>query len=61
MHSYLTELLIRQRMADLHKSARRYGSPIPGERPRRSRSVRCRTGWALVEIRLALVRGSGDA
>ena len=61
MHPYLMELLVRQRVADLRTSARRYCSPMPGERRRRSRSVRYRTGWALVEIGLALARGSGDA
>jgi hypothetical protein len=57
MHPYSMELLIRQRVADLHKSARRYSSPMPGWRRPRNCSVGYRAGWALVEIGLALARG----
>jgi hypothetical protein len=56
MNPYLTELLARERRADLRRSARRYGHSVPRRRP-----VRYRAGWALVAIGLALAHGSGDA
>jgi hypothetical protein len=56
MNPYLTELLARERQADLRRSARRYRTPVPRRRP-----VRYRAGWALVAIGLALAHGSGDA
>jgi hypothetical protein len=56
MNPYLTELLARERQADLRRSARRHRPPMPRRRP-----VRYRAGWALVAIGLALAHRSGDA
>jgi hypothetical protein len=54
MQPYLTELIARQRVADLHRSARQHRLVA------RRRPVRGRVGWALVTIGLALVSASGD-
>ena len=56
MQPYLTELIARQRVADLHRSARQHRRLVARRRP-----VRYRLGWALVTIGLALVSASGDA
>ncbi len=56
MHWYVTELLAREREADLRRSAQRHRPPGSRRHP-----VRYRAGWALVAIGLTLARGSGDA
>ena len=54
MHPYLIEVLIRQRVADLHMSARPHSSPMLGRHRGRSRSVRYRAGLVVRVTPLAL-------
>jgi hypothetical protein len=58
MHPYMAQQIACQRYEELRRSAQRCRSPLSRRRVRRS--VRHHVGWALVEIGLAVARGSGD-
>ena len=58
MNPYELERLAKQHTGDLRKAAARHQAAAA--RRDRGRSIRHRTGWALVQIGLSLISSSGN-